>query len=279
MSGKKGGFSELLFSTIMPKVYGIGAAIVIVGAMFKILHLPGAGEMLGIGLTTEAIIFLLSAFEPKHKEPDWAKVYPELADDYEGPARRKAVGQGGTGSAQQMDKMLADAKVGPELIKSLGDGMRNLADSARKMTNLGNASLATSDYAKNITAASKSMQDMNRSYASTVTAMSSMADATKDAKEYHSQVQNVTKSLSALNALYEMELKDSQSHTKALNKFYSNMTEALEGMANAGKETAEFQKQLNGLTTNLASLNRVYGSMLTAMRGGGSTSTPGGGAQ
>ena len=266
MSGKKGGFSELLFTTIMPKVYGIGAAIVIVGAMFKILHLPGAGEMLGIGLTTEAIIFLLSAFEPKHKEPDWAKVYPELADDYEGPARRKAVGQG-TGGAAQMDKMLADAKVGPDLIKSLGDGMRNLADSARKMTNLGNASVATSEYAKNISAASKSMQDMNKSYASTVSAMTSMADATKDAKEYHSQVQNVTKSLSALNALYEMELKDSQSHTKALNKFYSNMTEALEGMATAGKETAEFQKQLNNLTTNLASLNKVYGNMLTAMKG------------
>ncbi len=277
MSGKKGGFSELLFSTIMPKVYGIGAAIVIVGAMFKILHLPGAGEMLGIGLTTEAIIFLLSAFEPKHKDPDWAKVYPELADDYEGAPRRKAVGQG-AGTAASLDKMLADGKVGPELVKSLGDGMRHLADSARKMTNLGNASVATSEYAKNITMASKSMQDMNRSYGATVQAMSSMADATKDAKEYHSQVQNVTKSLSALNALYEMELKDSQSHTKALNKFYTNMSEALENMATAGKETAQFQRELNNLTSNLASLNKVYGSMLTAMRGGGGAPS-GGGAQ
>ncbi len=59
---KKGGFVELLFSTIMPKIYGIGAAIVIVGAMFKILHLPGSGPMLGIGLTVEAVIFFLSAF-------------------------------------------------------------------------------------------------------------------------------------------------------------------------------------------------------------------------
>ena len=68
MSAKKGGFKELLFSTIMPKVYGIGAAVVIVGAMFKILHLPGASEMLTIGLTVEAIIFFLSAFEPQHAE-------------------------------------------------------------------------------------------------------------------------------------------------------------------------------------------------------------------
>ncbi len=268
MSGRKGGFTELLFSTIMPKVYGIGAAIVIVGAMFKILHLPGAGEMLGIGLTTEAIIFLLSAFEPKHKEPDWAKVYPELADDYDGPSKRKAVAAPtNAGASAQMDKMLADAKVGPDLIKSLGDGMKNLADSAKKMSNLSDAAVATNDYATNVKSASKSLTEMNKSYASTMTAMSAMADATKDAKEYHGQVQNVTKSLGALNALYEMELKDSQNHTKALSKFYSNLTTALEGMAETGKETAEFQKELNKLTTNVASLNKVYGNMLTAMKG------------
>ncbi len=268
MSGRKGGFTELLFSTIMPKVYGIGAAIVIVGAMFKILHLPGAGEMLGIGLTTEAIIFLLSAFEPKHKEPDWAKVYPELADDYDGPSKRKAVAAPvNTGASAQMDKMLADAKVGPDLIKSLGDGMKNLADSAKKMSNLSDAAVATNDYASNVKSASKSLSEMNKSYASTMTAMTAMADATKDAKEYHGQVQNVTKSLGALNALYEMELKDSQNHTKALSKFYSNLTTALEGMAETGKETAEFQKELNKLTTNVASLNKVYGNMLTAMKG------------
>lgn len=269
MSGRKGGFTELLFSTIMPKIYGIGAAIVIVGAMFKILHLPGAGEMLTVGLTTEAIIFFLSAFEPKHKEPDWAKVYPELADDYDGPSKKKAVAAPvQTGASAQMDKMLADAKVGPDLIKSLGDGMKNLADSAKKMSNLSDAAVATNDYANNVKSASRSLSEMNKSYASTMTAMSAMADATKDAKEYHGQVQNVTKSLSALNALYEMELKDSQGHTKALNKFYSNITTALEGMAEAGKETAEFQKELNKLTTNVASLNKVYGNMLTAMKGG-----------
>lgn len=268
MSGRKGGFTELLFSTIMPKVYGIGAAIVIVGAMFKILHLPGAGEMLGIGLTTEAIIFLLSAFEPMHKEPDWAKVYPELGDDYDGPSKRKAVAAPvNTGASAQMDKMLADAKVGPDLIKSLGDGMKNLADSAKKMSNLSDAAVATNDYASNVKSASKSLSEMNKSYASSMTAMSAMADATKDAKEYHGQVQNVTKSLGALNALYEMELKDSQNHTKALSKFYSNLTTALEGMAETGKETAEFQKELNKLTTNVASLNKVYGNMLTAMKG------------
>ena len=84
MAKKKGGFADLLFTTIMPKVYGIGAAVVIVGALFKIQHWDGASEMLIVGLGTEAVIFFLSAFEPKHPEADWSKVYPELAEDYEG---------------------------------------------------------------------------------------------------------------------------------------------------------------------------------------------------
>jgi gliding motility-associated protein GldL len=243
MSAKKGGFMELLFSTIMPKLYGIGASVVIVGAMFKILHLPGAAVMLGIGLTTEAVIFFLSAFEPKHAEPDWSKVYPELSDDYEGPAAkaRQVTAQpaAGAGSSAMMDKLLADAKVGPDLVKSLGDGMRNLADTAKKMNSLSDAAVATNEYATNMKGASAKLVEMNKSYGTAMEAMQAMSDATKDAKDYHTQVQTVTKSLSALNALYEMELKDSQSHTKALNKFYSNVSTALEGMADAGKETLE----------------------------------------
>ncbi|MEP1095030.1 MAG: gliding motility protein GldL [Cyclobacteriaceae bacterium] len=272
---KKGGFQELLYSTIMPKVYGIGAAVVIVGALFKILHMEGAALMLTVGLLTEAVIFFLSAFEPKHADTDWSKVYPELADDYDGPTAkpRAAVPAAASGAAGQMDKMLAEAKVGPELIKSLGDGMRNMADSARKMSNLSDAAVATNEYAGNVKSASKSLSEMNKSYASAMEAMSGMADATKDTKEYHSQVLNVTKSLGALNAVYEMELKDAQSHTKALNKFYSNVTGALENMAEAGKETSAFQSELNQLTSNISALNRVYGNMLTAMRGSNTSSS------
>ena len=268
---KKGGFQELLFKTIMPKIYGIGAAVVIVGAMFKILHLPGASEMLTIGLSVEAMIFFLSAFEPMHKDPEWAKVYPELADDYDGPAATPRVTTGnnsGSGVAAGMDKMLADAKVGPELIKSLGDGMKGLADSATKMAQLGDAAVATNDYAKNVKTASSSLVEMNKSYAVSIQAMSTMAEASKDTKEYHGQVQNVTKSLGALNAVYEMELKDAQGHVKSMNKFYSNLTGALESMGEAGKETSAFQAQLNTLTTNIASLNKVYGNMLSAMKQG-----------
>lgn len=269
MSAKKGGFQELLFTTIMPKIYGIGAAVVIVGAMFKILHLPGAGEMLGIGLTTEAVIFFLSAFEPKHEEVDWSKVYPELADDYDGPraAPKAAISGKQEGTAQKMDEMLAKAKIGPELIDSLGKGMQGMAQSAAKMANLGDAALATNDYANNVKTASKSISEMNKSYATTAQAMAGMASATQDSAKYHEQVQNVTKNLGALNAVYEMELKDANSHVKAMNKFYANVTSAMEGMAEAAKNTENFRTGITKLNTNITSLNDIYGNMLAAMRG------------
>jgi len=278
MSRKKGGFMELLFKTIMPKVYGIGAAVVIIGAMFKILHLEGANEMLMIGLTTEAIIFFLSAFEPPHSEPDWSKVYPELSDDYVGESSTPRIQKkSGASPTQEMDKMMEKAKIGPELIESLGKGMRNMADSASKMSNLADAAVATNDYANNVKTASKSLSEMNKSYATTAQAMGEMASATKDSKEYHAQIQAVTKNLGALNAVYEMELKDADSHVKAMNKFYTNMAGALEGMTKAGEKTKSFANELDKLTGNLTSLNNVYGNMLTAMRGGSSNSGQGGG--
>ncbi len=268
MSNKKGGFQELLFKTIMPKVYGIGAAIVIIGAMFKILHWEGASFMLGVGLTTEAIIFLLSAFEPTHDEVDWSKVYPELSEDFDGaPKRKQLSNNNGASTSQQLDKVLEEGKVGPELVKSLGEGMKSMAESAKQMSNLSSAAVATNDYATNVKQASKSLLEMNKSYDSTVKAMADMSNASVDAKQYHSQVQAVTKNLSALNQVYEMELQDSQNHVKAMNKFYSNLSVAMENMTEASKDTAQFKTEVKNLTTNLSQLNKVYGNMLSAMKG------------
>lgn len=275
MSSKKGGFAELLFTTIMPKVYGIGASVVIIGAMFKILHLPGAAAMLGIGLSTEAIIFFLSAFEPPHKDPDWSKVYPELADDYEGPTAAPRIANKASGKeesvSKKLDHMLESAKIGPELIDSLGKGMQSLAKNAKDMGTVTSAAVATEEYSKSLSAASKSIGEMNKSYSTTASAMAELANASKDTKEYHSQVQNITKNLGALNAVYEMELQDANSHLKAMNKFYSNVASVMESMEKAGRGSEQFSSELQKLTGNLTSLNGIYGSMLTAMRGGGAS--------
>jgi gliding motility-associated protein GldL len=271
MAKKKGGFMQLLYETIMPKVYGIGAAVVIIGALFKILHLPGANEMLMIGLSVEAGIFFLSAFEPKHAEFDWSKVYPELSEEYEGPAAptasRISNRPDGSSPLLKIDEMLKTAKVDQNLLDTLGKGLTNLATSASQMNSLSNAAVATNEYAKNVQAASASLSEMNKSYGTAMKAVGAMADASKDTGEYHAQVQKVTKNLAALNTIYEMELKDADSHVKNMNKFYESLGGAMQGLSSVGTNTSKFTSELSKLTDNLTALNNVYGSMLTAMKG------------
>ena len=121
MSKAKG---NVIFDKVMPKVYGIGAAVVIVGALFKIQHWPGADIMLIAGLGTEAVIFFLSAFQPQPHDPDWARVYPQLADDYQGeavlPATTTNQGPSLTG---KLDDMMRNANITPDTINSLGLGL------------------------------------------------------------------------------------------------------------------------------------------------------------
>jgi len=263
MSTKKGGFMYTFENAIMPKVYGIGAAVVIVGALFKIMHWPFAGPMLVVGLGTEALIFLFSAFMPPHKDPEWSKVYPQLADDYYDEGSEEATDGSVT---KKLDDMLSESGINQDVISRLGTGFNNLSESVSNMKDLSNAAVASNEYAENVKTASKSIVEMNKSYSKTVDAMSEMANATQDAKEYHSQVQNITKNLGALNAVYEMELQDANNHLRAMNKFYGNLSSAMENMSEASKDTQQFRDELSKLSKNLTSLNNVYGNMLAAMK-------------
>jgi len=258
---------------IVPKITSVGASVVIVGAMFKIMSWPGAGPMLVVGLSVEATIFLLGVIAPvppPDKHYAWERVYPELLDDGEGATKHDAQATNklaATGVLVGLDQMLQEADLSTEAFKSFGKGIKTLNESALKMRDMSEAAAASEDYSKNLRAASQSLATLNKSYTTTIEAMSAMANASVQAKEYHTQVQTITKNLGALNAVYEMELKDANSHLKAMNKFYGNLTIAMESMADASKESQLFKDQISKLTTNLAALNKVYGNMLTAMRG------------
>lgn len=259
MSTNNGGFKQYFFDKIMPLVYGLGASVVIVGAMFKIMHWKGADVMLIVGLSTEALIFAFSAFQPVPHDPKWERVYPQLADDYYEEATS-------TGVSKKLEDMFDEANIDQAVISKLGSGLNNLSSSVEKMSDLSNAAVATNEYAENVKAASKSISEVNKSYAKTVEAVGEMANATADAREYHAQVQNITKNLGALNAVYEMELADANNHLRAMNKFYGNLSSAMENMADASKDTQQFKDELAKLSKNLNTLNSVYGNMLAAMR-------------
>ena len=132
------------YKNFMAKLYGWGAAVVIIGALFKINHWPGGTIMLIIGMGTETVIFFLSAFEPPHVEFDWTLVYPQLAgigggeglnaktDELENIDNLVAI-EDKDPLTSKLDKMLEEANITSDLIERLGKGMSNLADSAQAM--------------------------------------------------------------------------------------------------------------------------------------------------
>lgn len=286
MSGKKKSFFESRrWKNIMKYIYGLGASVVIIGALFKILHLPGANIMLIVGLGTEALIFAISVLEPIHEEIDWAKVYPELAeeDDFadleelklegEEATEERALGHGhGSGAGNflgEADAALKKAKIGPELLESLSESLEGLKNNVSQLSGITDATLATEEYSSKIKQAAEKVDILNSKYSTTVDAMSQFSDAVDDARAYHEQVQAVTRNLSSLNAVYELELQDAQAHLRSMNQFYGSLSAAMNNLMDASKDTEQYKKEVAQLTNNLHSLNVIYGNMLTAMNLGG----------
>ena len=260
------GFVEFLFETkkgktIMGLLYGLGAAIVIVGALFKIMHWPGAGPMLVIGLSTEALIFAVSAFEPAHMGLDWSLVYPELAGMSEDDDKSEVKGT----VTEQLDTMLEDAKIGPELIESLGAGMRNLSDNANKMSQMSDAAGATGEYTDSLKSASESVNTLTRSYEEASVALSGITGAGSAAAATGEEMQRMASTLEELNNAYSNQLQGSQEQTEVMTKMYSGIQELMTNLSDSVEDTKRYKDNIAELSTNLQALNNVYGNMLTAM--------------
>ena len=259
-------FKTKFYKDIVPKIYGIGAAVVILGAMFKLLHWPGASLMLVLGLSTEAVIFFLSAFEPKEKGIDWTKVYPELEEEYEGGpvVTTRSQSQGPVG--EKLDEMLAQAQIDGALIERLGQGMHRLSDSVANMATMPDLSVATEKYTNNIEKASEALENIYEAHAGTLGAMHKLLSISQDTQDYHEQVQNVTETLSALNIAYKKELQEADLRSKATHEVYNNIGASMERMQTASEETAKFETELAQLSSKIAALNSIYGNMLTALK-------------
>ena len=250
------------YKTFMARLYGWGASVVIIGALFKIQHWPYSGVILVLGLGTEAVIFFFSAFEPPHEEVDWSLVYPELAGMEDDEAKKKRAKDP---IAMALDKILEDGKIGTDLIMSLGNGMRNLSENATKLTDLTDASVATNEYVTNVRQASNSINDMSKSYGRAAEAADKIALSSEDIKVYNDQVSAVGKNLAALNAVYELQLQDSNEHLKQTSKFYEGINELMSNLNSSLDDTKKYKDEVAMLAKNLSALNTVYGNMLSAM--------------
>jgi gliding motility-associated protein GldL len=255
----------------IPFFYSIGAAVVILGAMGKIMHYDWANWMLPVGLGSEVVIFViyaLQSFLRPNVEYQWEKVYPELSTEFKGelPTRSMATAPAGLGLTAKMDDMLSNAKITPDIFDGLKSSFQNLSSSVSNLGEIASATVATNEFSSKVKEASGKIGDMNTSLSNATNSMMSMSDATKDAQEYRTQFQKISQNMGALNAVYEIELQDTNRHLKSMNSFYRNLSSAMSDMQEASKDTQQFKSELNKLTNNLASLNNVYGSMLSAMK-------------
>ena len=238
-----------------------GASVVIVGLMFKILHWKGGEIMITIGLITEAVLFFVLGFKSEAVEPDWTKVYPELDEEFKGEVSRSTSGS----SVASLDKMMSEAKIGPDLIESLGSGLRTFGEKVSAISGIADTASATVELASKVKTASGSFDNLNTAFEKATVSLREMADTNIDSKSYHEQVNNLAKNISALNAVYELELQDSSAHLKSMNKFYQNLSLTMQNFNESMEDSKQFKEEVGKLARNLSSLNSVYGNMLSAM--------------
>ncbi|MCL1850971.1 MAG: gliding motility protein GldL [Bacteroidetes bacterium] len=244
------------YKKFMARLYGWGAAVVILGALFKILHIKGADLMLMLGMGTEAIIFFFSAFEPLHKEFNWALVYPQLGLSEESDMSD----QPKPTVTQQLDKMLEEAKIGPELIDSLASGMRNLSENARKLSYTTDAAAATEGYVSNLSKAKDAVQNLTGIYEKSADAIfttsdmqvKGMQDLLDKQKQHVQKIQDTLTTTSDMQVKGMQEIIDKQKqHAQKLQDSLSTTTDL---QVKGAQELFDVQKQhaqklQNALTT------------------------------
>jgi len=249
------------WKTFMGYVYGWGASVVMIGALFKLEHLKYSGLLLSIGLITEAFIFFLSAFEPPLEIPDWSKVYPELNEEYE----LESIEQLGKKSKNGLNDLFGSNELTPELIDKVGKGLTNLSNTAKGISDITTATLATDMYVKNLSSASESMGNMaeinnkanvtiNKSVDSLIESYSSTAQ--KISETGIGAIENMHKSGEKFTAV----LADT---TKKLADTYSSagnsVSTEIENIKDSSKQYASNLLRLNG---NLGTFNSTLETQL-----------------
>ncbi|GGH20771.1 gliding motility protein GldL [Mucilaginibacter phyllosphaerae] len=243
----------------------------IIGLLFKIQHWKFASEFITLGLGAEAVLFFILGLQREEKDVDWTRAYPELNEDFNGElpkaSARPAAAAVTTGfsNTAALDKMLEDAKIGPELIGSLGEGLRTFGDKVNAISRVTDAGDATIAFTNKVKQATASYDGLSVAFEKASANLNEMANTNVDSKAYHDQVTNLAKNLSSLNAVYELELQDSSAHLKAMNSFYKNLSLTMNNFNESLDDSKQFKEEVGRLAKNLASLNSVYGNMLTAM--------------
>lgn len=250
------------YKNFMSKLYGWGASMVILGALFKIQHYPGASIMLILGMGTEAVIFFCSAFEPLHVEFDWSIVYPELAGLEEEMEEKKEKPIDTKVSAlQRFDEMLNKAEISPELFERLGTGLNKLNQTTSQLSNISDSSVATNEYAENVKAASESVSKLSNSYTESSETIKQSAGNLSDS--YMKTAEAISKSG---DDLAEQVSKSGSELANQISKSGNNLAASYQRLSESMNSSygaitdgnKSYSEQLETLNKNLSALNAVH---------------------
>ena len=275
-------------------VYSLGASIVIVGALFKIMHFPGAGPMLVAGMSVEALLFAIGCLDKPHAEHHWENVFPqlvgygadpELIKDLESRPRPTLLGGGNDGGSSANVPALNEKE-----LESLKAGISNLAKTATQLSELGSVANTTNKLNEKLDAAGQAAEQFaqagkavsEKSVALGETYVQVAADMQKvvaDTKAYEAQVANLSSQLTSLNAVYELQIKALQSQVDAYKTQSAKIADATAQVENLSAGVKSMAEQANEalknqeayvagakqLANQVADLNKVYGNMLNAL--------------
>jgi len=263
------------------RVYSAGAAVVIVGALFKIMHFPGAGPMLCIGMGTEALLFLIGCLDKPHEVYHWDKVFPQFRKN----AENVTAELNGVPSMSASPQVLSD-----EDAKKLSDGVKSVAKTAEKLASLSdivgsvdalkksmdNASSETDKFIQSQTLLNVSSEKLSSSYNGISDDMEKVVAQTKD---YLVRVEDINKNLESINGVYELQLNELRTQVETVssqNDGLKNLSSSINGVnVNIDQlktlletiliEEQNFSKGVQDLNTKVSNLNSIYGNMLNAL--------------
>lgn len=271
--------------------YSIGAAIVIWGALFKILHLPGGNMLLSIGMGTEVLMFILTAFDRPPKEYKWEEVFPVLDShseedrpDFESGSSVVIGSTAATGKLPQVSAQQARhaARI-PENIDLSEDDTRSLSESIAKMAaasdqlaRMAELTSATQQYLDQMASISAEMQHLRE----TTAALNSVSDVllesyraitenseniTRSSKGYVDQMQDLNRNISGLNTIYEIQLKSVSSQLDSIDRVNRGIKDIRDMYEKSAGQSARYCDETEKMTRYMQQLNAVYEKMITAM--------------
>lgn len=290
-------FKTKAYQVTVGYIYGWGASAVIIGALFKIMHFPGAGAILTAGMLVEALIFFVSAFEPPMEHYDWARVYPELANGHSGKETQRVKNEKKSIAAtttrenvvavsgnidlgldesdinklrEGIHKIMVSADNFAEVSVNVPEFARKISDATESFGQLGEKTQQVGDLTDQIKANCEKLAANMGISAETFGALNNAVD--EQMKQVKSQSENYTqqmsaanKNISALNALYELQINETKDCLESFRSMQGDMTEMLEHVSLSVDNAKLFKQESQQLANNVASLNSVYGNMLSVV--------------